>query len=565
MKLSNSFFITRKEFPNDEESISAKLLVKSGMVYKNDSGIYTYLPIGLKVIENIKKIIKDEFKKINAEEVLMPSLIDSDIFDYSGRRELFNNEIFELISRNNKNYLLCPTHEELFSMLARQRIRSYKDLHFSIYQISNKYRDEEHPKYGLIRKKEFLMADAYSFDADESGLDVSYDKMFQVFKHTFSRLNLNTIVASSDPENMLGESSEEFQVVCDYGDNEIVKCTNCSYSTNIEYATSYNDYKRKDYEVKERKETYTPNKKTIKEVSEYLNIDPKEIIKSIVIKVDDIYKMILLKGNSEINFKKLEKIFNGAKITIPNSEELEKIGTCVGYIGPIKSTMEIIADNEVKSMQNVVCGSNKENYHFINVNPGIDFKVNRYADIKLFDENSLCPKCRNKCNILKGIEVGHIFKLGPNYSKNYNLKYIDEVNELNYVHMGSYGIGIDRCMGAIVETSHDDKGIIWPMEIAPYKVAIVVVNINDKDALKYARTLYEKLENLGIETILDDRKETVGVKFNDMDLIGIPIRVTVGRKIIDNLVELKLRTEETTEEIDKTSILLKILDIIEKE
>lgn len=564
MILSNSFFITRKEFPNDEESLSAKLLIKSGMIYKNDSGIYTYLPIGLKVIENIKKIIKEEFNKVNAEEVLMPSLIDCESFSYSKRNMAFESEIFKLTGRNNKDYMLCPTHEELFSILVRQKIRSYKDLHFTLFQISNKYRDEEKPKYGLTRKKEFLMADAYSFDADESGLDVSYDKMFQVFKRIFNRLNLNTIVVSNDAEDMLGESSEEFQVICDYGDNEVVKCNNCTYATNIEYASSSNIYKKEEKNILAKKLVYTPNKKTIKEISDFLQIEPKNIIKSIIIKVDEKYVMLLLRGNSEINFKKIEKIYPNRIITIPNSEELEKIGTKVGYIGPIKSTMEIIADNEIKTIENAVCGSNKENYHYINVNPNIDFKINRYADIKLFDNNSLCPRCKNKCSIKKGIEVGHIFKLEDNYSGNYNLKYVDEVNEMNYVHMGSYGIGIDRCMGAIVETSNDEKGIIWPIEVSPYKVAIIVVNVNDKEVMKYARTLHDKLEKLNIDTILDDRKETVGIKFNDMDLIGVPIRITVGTNLTNGIVELKMRNEEKIEEVDSRSIILKIEDILEK-
>ena len=505
MRMSNSFFITRREYPKDENTISASLLIKSGMIFKNDNGIYSYLPMGLKVVNNVKKLIRDEMMKIGAEEVLMPSLVDYSYFENSGRNVIFNEEMFTLKDRNNKEYALCPTHEELFAYLVRNKIQSYKDLHFTLFQMSNKFRDEEHPEYGLMRKKEFLMADAYSFDADMSGLDVSYDKMYQTFKNIFKKCNLDTIVVKSNPESMKGTTSEEFQVLC--------------------------------------------------------NSDDDKILKSLVIKADSKYIMILLKGSDELNISKLEKVLKTKDIEIPSSYELERIGTEVGFIGPIKSTMMIIADSEVKNMHNVICGANIKDYHYKNANPRIDFKIDRYADLKNFNDNSLCPKCGSKCEILNGIEVGHIFKLETNYSKIYNLRYLDETNNFNYVHMGSYGIGIDRLISAIIEKNHDEKGIIWPINIAPYKVVIVVINVNDKDSYKYSKMLYERLCSNGIDTILDDRKESVGVKFNDMDLFGIPIRITVGKKLSDDYVELKLRSEEKSMDI-KTGEVLKIVDKI---
>lgn len=563
MRMSNNFFITRKEFPNDEDCISAKLLIKSGMIYKNDNGIYSYLPIGLKVLENIKKIIREEMKKSNADEVLMPSLVDRNIFETTNREKVFGKEMFNVLGRNNKEYSLCPTHEELFALLVRNKIRSYKDLHFTLFQLSNKFRDEVHPEYGLIRKKEFYMADAYSFDADESGLDISYDKMYQTFNNIFRRLNIDTMVVRADPDSMKGTSSEEFQVICDYGDNEVVRCKKCSYSTNIEDASSYDLYKKEEQQLKSRQLIYTPNKKSIKSLTEFLQVPSKNIIKSLIIKVDETYKMILLRADAELNVNKLKKVLKCDNIEIPSEYELEKMGTKVGYIGPIKTTMTVIADNEVKSMYNAICGSNKENYHYKNVTPGIDFKVNKYADIKLFNENSKCPKCKSECEIIRGIEVGHIFKLETNYSEIYNLRYLDEVNELNYVHMGSYGIGLDRCISAIVEKHNDEKGIIWPMEVAPYKVGIVIINVNDKETYKYASNLYKKLEQIGIDTILDDRKETVGIKFNDMDLMGIPIRITIGRKLEEGMVEFKLRDEEQSHDIDRDIIIKTILETID--
>ncbi|MBR4177754.1 MAG: proline--tRNA ligase [Bacilli bacterium] len=556
MKLSNSFFVTRREFPKDEETIASKLLIKSGMILKNSKGIYSYMPIGLKVLENIKKIIRSEMKKNHCEEVIVPTFVSSNVFEDSNRSELFDGEMYSLVDRNNNTFNLCPSSEELFAYLASYKIKSYKDLHFTLYQINNKYRDEKHPEYGLVRKKEFYMAESYSFDSDEGGLDVSYDKMFLTFKNIFNKLNIDTLVVESNAFEKNGISSEEFQVISEFGDNEVVKCTNCTYACNLEDASSKTINTEKEVDEKKKELIKTPNAKTIKEVSEYLNVFPSKVLKSIICKINGQYKMILLKGESELNIKKLKIFFKTNNIEIPSVYELEKIGTSVGYVGPINSTMEIIADNEVKGMKNFVCGANKNNYHYINVNYGRDFKINRYADLKLFDNNSLCPKCKNKCKIIKGIEVGQIYKLGTNYSELYNLKYTDEVNNECRVYMGSYQMGLDRCISAIVEKNHDDRGIIWPMEVAPYKVAIVVTNTNDHESLKYANNLYDKLNSIGIDTLIDDRKESIGVKFNDIDLIGIPIRITIGKKIEYNIVEIKLRSEEKI-------IDLNIVDVID--
>lgn len=564
MRMSNSFFITRRENPKDEVSDSSKLLIKSGMILKNYNGIYSYLPIGLKVIENIKKIIKEEMKSISAKEVLMPTLVSSEMFENNNREKLFKDEIYSLVDRNNKKMNLAPSSEELFAYLASQKIKSYKDLHFSLFQINNKYRNEEHPEFGLVRKKEFIMAEAYSFDADEGGLDVSYDKMFMIFKHIFSRVGIDTLIVDSNDDSIYGLSSEEFQVISNYGDNEVVKCNNCTYACNIEDACSKSIITNKEVQHKEKKMVDTPNVKSIKEVSDFLNVFEGNILKSLICKVDGIYKMILLRGESELNVKKLKVLFNTNNIEIPSVYELEKIGTSVGYVGPIGCTMEIIADNEVKSMHNFVCGSNKKNYHYINVNYGRDFKINRFADLKLFDKNSLCPKCKNRCSIVKGIEVGQICKLGPRYSELYNLKYTDEINKKCDVHMGSYQIGIDRLISAIVENNHDEKGIIWPISVAPYKVAIIVSNVNDENIKKYSNNIYEKLNNLKIDTIIDDRKESIGVKFNDIDLMGIPIRVTVGNLLNDSIVEVKLRNEEKSVKVESSKLIEYIENIIER-
>ena len=562
MRLSNCFYITRRELPKDEDTLGAKYLIKSGMIYKNDKGIYTYLPFGLRVVENINKIIRNEFNKINANEVSMPSLVPSSVFEESERRELFGKEMFSLTDRNNKEFSLCPTSEELFAMLARNKVTSYKDLHFTLFQIGNKYRDESDLKCGLYRKKEFIMADAYSFDANDGGADISYDKMYLAFKNIFTKLGLETIVVRSDAAYMKGLSSEEFQVISEQGDNLVVKCNNCTFASNIEDADCKNNYKLYSDKLDRKELIDTHGVTDIIELSEKLSIPVSQFIKTLIFKVDGVYKMILLRGNSEVNINKLRRVFKTNKIEIPSVYELEKIGTCEGFMGPIGCTMDIIADNEIKSLVNAVVGSNKKNKHWINICPNKDFKISLFADIKLFDEHSLCPKCRSKCKILNGIEVGHIFKLGDNYSELYDLKYTDEKNELNFVHMGSYGIGIDRCINSIAEKHHDDLGIIWPMNVAPFKVAIIVANVNDKDTFKYAKNLYTKLNSMEIDCLLDDRKESVGVKFNDIDLMGIPIRITVGQNYSNGEVEIKLRNSFVTEFIKVNEVIDKVRSII---
>ncbi len=556
MKISNSFFVTKREYPNDETVESTKLLIKSGMIMKNDKGLYSYLPLGLKVIENIKNIIKEEFSKINAYEVLTPSILSNDLYEMSSRDKMFGKEIYEIKDRNNKYFNLLATDEELLSSLAKLKIKSYKDLHFTLYQFNNKYRDEEKTNFGNIRKKEFLTIGASSFDSNEGGLEVSYDKMFMTFKNIFNKLGIDTLVVESSPLFMNNIVGEEFQFISKNGDNEIVKCSNCSYACNIEDATSKSIYTNREIDLKKKELVKTTNVKSIKEVSEFFNVFPSNILKSLICKVDNTYKMILLKGESELNVNKLKKVFKTDNIEVPSVYELEKIGTTVGYVGPIGCTMEIIADNEVKSMHNFICGSNKEGFHYKNVNVGRDFKINRYADLKLFDENSLCPVCKSKCNIVKGFEIGQLFKLGRYYSEIFDLIYTNESNNTEYVQMGSYEIGIDRCISAIVENNYDEKGIIWPYCVAPYKVAIVIHNINDKDTLKYGKTLHDKLIDLKIDTILDDRKESIGVKFNDMDLIGIPIRLTLGNKFVEEgKIEIKLRNDNEKIYVNKNEVI----------
>lgn len=553
MKLSNGFFITRRENPKDESILASKLLVRSGMVLKNDNGIYSYLPMGLKVLENIKSIIRKEMKDIYAEEVLVPIMgkyTESD----------FGVEEFNFLDRDDNRLKLYSSARELFSYLASSKVKSYKDLHFSLFQINHNFRDEEHIEYGLVRKKEFYTLEAYSFDADEGGEDVSYDKMYLAFKKIFNKIGLEPLVVRGNE----GEFCEEFQVVSKEGDNKVVRCKTCTYASNLDDASSSTITTMKEVTYKELELIKTPGQKSIKDLSEYLDVFTSRILKSLIIKVDGKFKMILLKGNSSLNVKKLKQLFKTNNIKIPTIYELEKLGTSVGYIGPIGLDIEIIADNEIKSMNNFICGSNKTNYHYKNANYGRDFKISKFADLKLFDDHSLCPKCKNECEILDGIEVGQITKLGKKYSKDLDVSYTDEINKKAHAHIGCYSIGLDRVISAIVEKNNDDKGIIWPINVAPYKVGIIISNVNDDEITKYANSLYDKLEKLNIDTLLDDRKESIGVKFNDLELIGIPILVVVGNKLEKNTVEVHIRRENDKKDVKTNKIIEYIQNILEK-
>ena len=563
MKLKNSFFYTIREDIKDEESISGNLLVRSGMIKKSSSGVYIFMPLGLKVIKNIENIIREEMNDINSSELLMPSLIQEDIYATLNRTDLFGKSIFKLKDRFDKNYCLGPTHEELFTIVAKNKVKSFKDLPFSLYQIQTKYRDEARPRYGLIRVREFIMKDAYSFDKDLSGLDISYNNMYNAYKKIFTRMGIDYRVVKADTGMMGGLLSEEFQAITDIGEDTLVFCDNCDFSSNIEVCESIVSDKESAEKKLEKDLILTPNAKSIDEVSNFLNEAPNKLVKSLIYNIDGKLYMILLKGNSEVNINKLSKIMNTNNIELADIKDINKLNTIPGFIGPIGINIPIIMDSEVSTMVNFVVGANKKDYHYKNVNLE-DFKVELTADIRNVKEGDMCPKCASKLKLKKGIEIGNTFKLGTKYSECLELKYTDTDNSLKPVYMGCYGIGIERCLSAIVEQNNDEKGIVWPMNIAPYKVAIVIVDVNKEEQLEAANHLYKELKKENIDVLMDDRNERVGVKFNDIDLIGIPIRITIGKKIDEHLCELKLRDKEDVDEISIFDVLYKIQDIIDE-
>lgn len=564
MKLKNSFFYTIREDIKDEDSKSGNLLVKAGMIKKTSSGIYMYLPLGMKVLENIKKIVREEMNNIGSEEVLMPCLINEEVYQKSNRINAFGNDMFSLSDRYDKKYVLGPTHEELFTIAALSKVRSFKDLPFSLYQINTKFRDEARPRYGLIRVREFLMKDAYSFDKDLEGLDKVYNDMFNAYKKIFARLGINYRIVKADTGSMGGLLSEEFQAITDIGEDTVVFCESCDYSSNLEVCESIIDDSETTEKKLEKDLVETKDAKTIEEVANYLNEAESKLVKTLIYKIGDELYAVLVKGDSEVNELKLERLFNGKTVELASLDDLKNVNTVVGFVGPIGINIKVIMDNEVSRMVNFVVGANKKDYHYKNVNIE-DFNADIVADIRNVKEGDMCPKCGKKLKFKKGIEIGNTFKLGTKYSESFNLMYQDKDNTLKPVVMGCYGIGIGRCLSAIVEQKNDEKGIIWPMSIAPFKVAIVVVDMKNDIQVDAANHLYQTFTEAGIETLLDDRNERAGVKFNDMDLIGIPIRITIGRKAEEHIVELKKRSEQEINEISIFDVLYKVQDIIDEE
>lgn len=546
MKLKNSFFYTIREEIKNEDSVSGNLLVRSGMIKKSSSGIYMFMPLGLRVKQKVENIIRKEMNKAGANEVIMPSLLPGEVYEKAGRRDTFGNDMFNLKDRYDRDYVLGPTHEELFVVAAKEKIKSYRDMPFNLYQIGDKFRDEARPRYGLIRTREFTMKDAYSFDIDDDHTNISYEKMTKAYHNIFDALDLDYRVVKADTGAMGGLLSEEYQAVTEIGEDVLVLCDSCDFSSNIEIA----EVKGKTFEKEEKlkmEKVHTPGAHTIDNIIKMLNISEDKTVKTLVCNVDGEIILALVKGNRELNDTKLRKLLGAKIIEMATEEELKTVtDASFGSLGPIGINAKIVIDNEVSTMSNFVVGANITDYHYINVNLS-DFDVYKTGDIINIEEGDICPKCGGKIYFKKGIEVGNTFKLGTKYSECLGLNYLDENNELKPVDMGCYGIGTARCIAAVAEQHNDKEGLIWPKSIAPFTACIVLINGKDEKQAKMAEMIYELLWDNGIDTLLDDRNERPGVKFNDMDLIGIPIRITVGSKVTDDLVELKTRDGKTEE------------------
>lgn len=541
MRISKMFFSTLREVPAEAEIISHKLMLRAGLIRKLASGVYSFLPMGLRTLKKIEGIIREEMDDIGAQELLMSALLPAESYMDSGRWEVFGPEMFKLKDRNQREFCLGPTHEEIFTDTVKNSVRSYRGLPLTLYQIQTKYRDERRPRYGVMRSREFVMKDAYSFDRDESGLDISYSNMHKAYRRIFDRLGLDYRVVEADSGAMGGSGSQEFMVTSEIGEAVIVYCDSCGYSSNEEMTPCMIPHDITQEDLKPIEKIFTPDARTIDELTAFLGCNSKSFAKTLIFKAEDKIIAAMVRGDRELNEIKLANAVGCTELQMADSETVKAITNAeVGFAGPCGLNIRIIADYEVAASKNLIVGANQTQYHLKNVNIGRDFNADVY-DIRKITQGDNCPKCHGQISFSRGIEVGHIFKLGTKYSKPLNCSYLDEDGKELPMTMGCYGIGLNRSMAAIIEQNNDENGIIWPISVAPYHVIIVPVNVLDETVMKTAETLYERLKKAKVEVVLDDRNERPGVKFKDADLIGIPIRINIGKKASEGVVELKER------------------------
>ncbi len=547
MKASELFFPTLREVPSEAEVVSHQLLLRAGFIRKTTAGVYTYLPLAYRVIKKIMNIVREEMDRAGGQEVLMPIVQPAELWKKSGRWDVYGEEMFRLKDRHNRDFALGPTHEEIITTLVDGDVHSYRDLPLLIYQIQNKYRDEIRPRFGLMRGREFIMKDLYSFDLDDDGLDVSYHKMYEAYNRIYERLNLQYRVVEADSGAIGGNESHEFMVLAENGEAEIVYCDTCDYAANVEKAVcKINEQDAGEEAMLAMEKIHTPGQKTIQDIVDAFGIPSNRQVKTLMYLADGELLAAVLRGDRELNEIKLKNALGCNQLFMADQESVMAVcGAGFGSLGPVGLKVKIYLDLEVSQMKNFACGANEDNYHYLNVNMGRDFTPDKIIDIRSAVVGDPCPLCEGRLLSVRGIEVGHIFKLGTKYSESLDAKYIDQNGTEQLMVMGCYGIGVSRTMAAAVEQNNDEQGIIWPLPIAPYQVIVVPVNAKKEDQMNTARSLYEELLKQGIETIIDDRDERAGVKFKDADLIGIPLRITVGPKALEqNRVEVKKRWEK---------------------
>ncbi len=544
MRVSRLYAPTLREVPAEAEVVSHQLMLRAGFMRKAAGGIYSYLPLALRVLKKIEAIVREEMDQAGAQELLMPIVQPAEMWQESGRWDVYGAEMFRLNDRHNRNFCLGPTHEEMVTTLIRADIRSYRQLPLNVYQIQNKFRDERRPRFGLMRGREFIMKDAYSFDRDEVALDKSYQAMYDAYTRIFTRCGLNFRPVEADSGAIGGSGSHEFMVIADSGEAEIVFCTECEYAANVEKA-ELAAISSVDEPMQELKSVDTPNCKTIADVCNYLNLSIEKSVKAVAYTSEKGLILCFVRGDHEVNEIKVINTCNVINLEMASEEELTKAGTVGGYMGPVGMDPEkvmIVVDSSVMNMHNFCCGANKSDSHYLNVNPGRDFTPTFVADIRLIQETDACPHCGGKISKARGIEVGQVFKLFTKYSEALKATYLDENGKEKPMVMGCYGVGVSRTMAAAIEQNNDADGIIWPAAIAPYQVLLVPVNVKDELSSQMAEEVYSNLLKAGIEAAIDDRKERPGVKFKDADLIGYPVRVVIGPKTLtEKQIELKIR------------------------
>ncbi|AIY85092.1 MAG: proline--tRNA ligase [Clostridium baratii] len=550
MKMSNMLVATLREVPAEAEIASHQLMLRAGLIRKMASGVYNHLPLGVKVLKKVENIVREEMDNTGAQELLASAIIPAELWQESGRWDAYGAEMFRVTDRNAREFCLGPTHEEVFTNIARNEIKSYKQLPLNLYQIQTKYRDETRPRFGVMRSREFIMKDAYSFDKDQEGLDLAYNKMHDAYVNIFNRCGLDAKCVEADSGAIGGSNSAEFMVKSEVGEDDVVFCTECNYAANIEKAEAVAE-KAEAEELVAMEKVETPNIRTIEEVSEFLKVSPKKTVKTLIYNVDGKLVGVLVRGDREVNEVKVANAANASgDIELASHEEVMRATNAeTGFAGPVGLRVDLLlVDEEVSNMYNMVVGANETGYHLTGVNYGREFE-GVVGDFRNVENGETCPRCGKEVTIARGTEVGHIFKLGTKYSEAMNAKFIDEDGKEKPFIMGCYGIGVTRTVASIIEQHHDENGIIWPLEVAPYHVSVVAVNSKDEDQMRIATEIYEELRAIGVDALLDDRKERAGVKFKDSELMGIPMRVTVGKKIGDGEVEFKLRAGGENETI----------------
>ncbi|MCY9545751.1 proline--tRNA ligase [Lysinibacillus xylanilyticus] len=567
MKQSKTFIPTLREVPADAEVKSHKQLLRAGFIRQNTSGVYSYLPLAKRVLTKIENIIREEMEAINSIELLMPSLQSAELWQESGRWEKYGPELMRLKDRHDRDFALGPTHEEVITTLVRDEIKSYKKLPLTLYQIQTKFRDEKRPRFGLLRGREFIMKDAYSFHASRESLDETYDDMYRAYSNIFSRLGLNYRAVIADAGSIGGKGTHEFMVLSEIGEDTIAYSDTSNYAANIEMAEVLVDYQPSDEALKELEKVTTPDQKTIEEVSAFLNVDPSNVIKSLVFDVDGELVVVLARGDHEINDIKLKNALDAGSVELASEAAIRDLLGCgVGSIGPVKLPVDVkvVADNAIKSIRNGVAGANEDGFHLVNVNPERDFAVNEYVDIRFIQEGDPSPDGQGIIKFAEGIEVGHIFKLGTTYSAKMNGTFLDEQGKSQPFIMGCYGIGVSRILAAVAEHFQDENGFVWPTQLAPYDIHVVPVNTKDETQVGLADELYGLLKSYRYDVLLDDRAERAGVKFADADLIGLPVRVTVGKKATEGIVEVKFRQTGETFEWKKEEVIDRLNEFFRK-
>lgn len=564
MKMSKFYSPTLREVPAEAELISHKLLLRSGMIRKLVSGVYTYLPLGYKVIKKIENIVREEMDAIDSQETLMSALCPSELWKETGRWDDFGPEMFRLKDRHSREFCLGPTHEEVFTNLIRHELKSYKQLPLSLYQIQTKFRDEKRPRFGLMRSREFIMKDAYTFDKDEDGMRKSYFEMWEAYERIFNRCKLNFKVVEGDTGAMGGSDSHEFIAMSEVGETEIAYCNSCNYAATNEKATCSFEIE-KSGDLLEVEKVHTPSIKTIDELEEFFKLSKDNFLKAILYVAKEEVIAVFIPGNRELNELKLVKYLaiQEHDIEMADEETVKRVTSAEnGFAGPmgLSKDVRVIVDSRVLNMTNAIVGANETDYHIKNVNYKRDFEGEVVDDLLLVVKGDKCPKCEASLEMDRGNEVGNIFQLGTKYSKALNATFLDENGKEQLVVMGSHGVGVSRTMAAVVEQFNDEKGIIWPLAVAPFQVIITVINSKKEDQQELGEKIYLELKDKKIEVLFDDRKERAGVKFNDAELIGIPIRINVGRDASENLVEVKMRHDGIPQEVESDKIYSIIMD-----